>query len=63
LLFQITYNFLRVLNLNHLLTYKISEYLEYVLDNDCEPHGEELTKEVIVNIFKESAVELDKTKK
>lgn len=62
-LFQITYNCLGVLNLNHLLTYKISEYLEYVLDDESEHTGEEVTIDVLVNIFKESASDLDKTKK
>jgi hypothetical protein len=63
ILFQVTYNCLGILNLNHLLTYKISEYLEYVLDNETESNGQEVTKEVIVNIFKESSVDIDKTKK
>ena len=61
-LFQITYNCLGVLNLNHLLTYKISEYLENVLDDDSEHSGQEVTKDSLVNLFSECVVGLNKTK-
>jgi hypothetical protein len=62
-LFEITYKCLGILNLNHLLTYKISEYLDYALDNDSEPQGKVLTKDVLINILRESAFGLDQTKK
>lgn len=62
-LFEITYKCLGILNLNHLLTYKISEYLDYALDNDTEPQGKELTKDVLINILRESTIGLDQTKK
>jgi len=59
LLFTVTYKCFGILNLNHLLTDKLFEYLNDVFHNVTETEGEELTDDVFNDILKKCADGLD----